>query len=195
MSRTALLVTVVLVAALGLGAVTLGRASDDVYGIPGWGVAATLVLVALAVAGCALIARARQPAFSAAILVGTALAVLGMLAILSFGLLALVVAALVLAWAGTRQHRSGRAAAGAMLAGAALPVLFVFVLSGPLVDCDPDGVTSGENLFMAGTSGSGASTGWGDEEETFTGTQRGDDYDYSYTCRGGELVSFELRRR
>jgi hypothetical protein len=162
----------------------------------------TALLLSLVAIGCGLLAWSRQPAFGAVVLAGVAIGVLGLLAILSFGVLALLVAGALLAWAGSGRWsgaRRGRAAAGAVLAGAPLPVLVVFAIAGPLVDCDVNGVTSGENVFLAlgsarggdASSASAASNATG----TFSGRAEGPGYDYSYVCRDGSLVKFDLHRR
>jgi hypothetical protein len=200
-ARAALPVVPILGSATYLSLLTVDRASKEVYGIPSWGVVVTLVLLGLTVVGCGLIAWSRQPAFSAVVLAGVALAALGLLAILSFGVLALLVAGGVLAWAGSRRWRGarrGRAAVGALLAGAPLGLLVSLAIAGPLVDCDTDGVTSVENVFLgmrsaAGTSTSSASAS-GDPNGTFSGRVKGG-YEYSYVCRGGRLVRFDLRWR
>ena len=202
MAAATLLMALVLGSATYFGVVTIDRASDAVYGIPGWGVALTALLLSLVAIGCGLLAWSRQPAFGAVVLAGVAIGVLGLLAILSFGVLALLVAGALLAWAGSGRWsgaRRGRAAAGAVLAGAPLPVLVVFAMAGPLVDCDVNGVTSGENVFLAlgsarggeASSASAASNATG----TFSGRAEGPGYDYSYVCRDGSLVKFDLHRR
>jgi hypothetical protein len=184
------------------GVLTIDRASEEVYGIPGWGVALTAVLLSLVVVGCGLIAWSRQLAFSAVVLAGVAFGVLGLLAILSFGVLALLVAAALLGWARSdswSSARRGRAAAGAVLAGAPLPVLVVVAMAGPLVDCDVNGVTSGENVFLALGSARGgdvsSASAASDASGTFSGRAEGPGYEYSYVCRDGSLVKFDLHRR
>jgi hypothetical protein len=87
---------------------------------------------------------------------------------------------------------------GAVLAGASLPLLVTLAMAGPLVDCDRDGVTSGENLFLGleSTGGSGVSSSEaGDASGTFTGRVEGGGYHYSYVCRDGRLAQFDLRWR
>ena len=202
MAAATLIMALVLGSATYFGVVTIDRASDAVYGIPGWGVALTALLLSLVVIGCGLIAWSRQPAFGAVALAGVAFGVLGLLAILSFGVLALLVAGGLLASAGSGRWsgaRRGRAAAGAVLAGAPLPVLVVFALAGPLVDCDVNGATSGENVFLTLGSARGADASSGRAASgasgTFSGRAEGPGYDYSYVCRDGSLVKFDLHRR
>jgi hypothetical protein len=200
-----LLMALALGSATYFGVLTIDRASEEVYGIPGWGVALTAVLLALVVVGCGLIAWSRQPAFSAVVLAGVAFGVLGLFAILSFGVLALLVAGALLVWAGSGRWssaRRGRAAAGAVLAGASLPVLVVIGMAGPLVDCDVNGVTSGENVFLGLGSGGGGDVGDAASASAtsygsgaFSGRARGAGYAFSYACRDGELVKFDLHRR
>jgi hypothetical protein len=200
--RAALPVLPILGSSTYLSLLTVDRASKEVYGIPGWGVVVTLVLLGLTVVGCGLIAWSRQPAFSSVVLAGVALAALGFLTILSFGVLALLVAGGVLAWAASDRWqgaRSGRAAVGALLAGAPLALLAGFAIAGPLVDCETDGVTSGENVFLGMRSTAGTSTASesasGDPDGTFSGRVEGDGYEYSYECRSERLVKFDLRWR
>jgi hypothetical protein len=151
-ARAALPVLPILGSATYLSLLTVGRASKEVYGIPGWGVVATLALLGMTVVGRGLIAWSRRPAFSAVVFAGAAPAALGLLAVPSFGVFALLAAAGVLARAGggrRRGARSGRAAVGAVLAGAPFALLVSFAITGPLVDCHTDGVTSGGNVFLA----------------------------------------------
>jgi hypothetical protein len=197
-----LLIALVLGSATYFGVATIDRASEAVYGIPGWGAALTALLLSLVVLGCGLIVWSRQPVFSAVMLAGVAASVLGLLAILSFGVLALIVAGGLLTWAGSGRWsgaRRGRAAAGAVLAGTPLPVLVVFAMAGPLVDCDVNGVTSGENVFWALGSARGgdaaSAIAASDASGAFSGRAEGPGYDYSYVCRDGTLVEFDLHRR
>jgi hypothetical protein len=196
------LVVPVLVIATWLSALTVTRAAEDAYGIPGWGVAAVAILLTLTIVGCGLIAWSRQPALSAVVLAAAALGALGILAIFSFGLLALLVAGGLLACAGTGRWssaRRGRAVVGGVLAGGPLPLLVSFALAGPLVDCHADGVTSGESVFLGAQSAreniTTSASATGDPDGTFSGRVEGAGYDYSYVCRAGRLVQFDLRWR
>jgi hypothetical protein len=78
-------------------------------------------------------------------------------------------------------------------------VLVVVAMAGPLVDCDVNGVTSGENVFLGlGTGGGGdasSASAAGDTSGRFSGRAEGAGYDYSYVCRDGRLVKFDLRWR
>jgi hypothetical protein len=201
-ARGALLAVPVLAGAVYCGAVVVDHASKAVYAVPGWGVAVTVVLLCLSLVGCGLVAWSRQPGFSAVVLSGVALGVLGLLAITSIGMFALLLACALLGWAGLGGWSGagrGQAAVGAVLAGAPLPLLVIFAIAGPLVTCDRDGVTSGENVFLglesSGGSGSVSSDGAaGDATGAFQGRSEGSGYDYSYVCRDGRLVHFDLRR-
>jgi hypothetical protein len=201
-AHAAPLVVSVLAIATFLSALTVTRASDDIYGIPGWGVAATVVLLCLTVVGCGLIASSRQPVFSVVVLAAAALGVAGILAIFSFGVLAVLLAGGLLAWAGSGRWSSARtssAVVGGLLTGAPLPVLVSFALAGPLVECHTDGVTTGGNVFLGAQSTRETSTSpasaTGEPDGTFSGHVEGDGYDYSYVCRDGRLVEFDLRWR
>lgn len=194
-------VLVGLVAALALtasGVTALLHAGQEVYAIPGWGVMLTVALMFIGLAGAALVAWSRQPAYAAGILAGTALGAFGLLAILSIGIFILAVAAGLLGWTLRRPWtgpRRGAAAAGAVLAGVALPVLLVLALSGPVVDCGPQGTSAGENLFMAlgnDESEAESSDSPGGPE---TGRARGETYEYTFTCQDGQLTEFDFRRR
>lgn len=201
-AAAALVVLGALGAASYSGVLLVDHASQEVYAIPRWGVGLTLGLLALSIFGCGLIVWSRQAGFSAVVLGGAALGVLGLLAIFSFGLLALVIASGLLGWAAAGRwpgRRRGRAAVGAVLAGAPLPLLVVFAMGGPLVDCDADGSSSEENLFMGVASGGGSTISSGSATRAPGGTEsghaQGGGYEYSYACRGEKLVRFNLRWR
>jgi hypothetical protein len=197
-ARGAVVAAVVAAAAVACGVVVIVHSGEEVYGIPGWGVGLTVALVAVSLAGCAVVARVRQPGFSAVVLACAAFVVLGMLAVFSFGLLALLVAVGLLRWALSGRWSGplrGRAAVGAVLAGAPLPVLVIFAAAGPLVDCDVDGVSGGENVFLGLGSDGGSATATGDGGGSASGRVEGGGYAYSYTCRDGQLVRFDMRWR
>jgi hypothetical protein len=181
------------------GGTVLAHAGQDVYAIPDWGRTLTMVLLALGVAGAAVVAWARQAQHSAAVLVIAALGVFGLLAIFSVGIVVLAVAAGLLAltlgrdWTGPRR---GAAAAGAVLAGGVLPLLLLLALSDPVVDCGPEGTRAGENLFMALGGDETASAAMDSPDGGIeTGGSRGENYEYDFTCRDGRLVEFDLRWR
>lgn len=190
----ACVVCAAVVGAIVLGVVVLDHAGDAVYGIPRWGVVMTVALMGSSAVGGAVLAWSRQVGFGAVVLSAAATGALGILAVFSFGLLALLAATGLLAWAASGTWagaRNTRAAVGAVLAGAPLPVLVVLAASGPLVDCQADGVTAGENVFLGVGSSGGSATATADG----TGRVEGGSYEYSYTCRDGTLVRFELRWR
>jgi hypothetical protein len=202
-ARGALVAVPVLAGAVYCAAVVVDHASKAVYAVPGWGLAMTVVLLCLALVGCGLVVMSRRPGFSAVVLAGVALGVLGLLAITSIGMFALLLACALLGWAGfDGWHGDGRgqAAVGAMLAGAPLPLLVIFAIAGPLVDCDRNGVTSGENFFVSLKSSGGSASAWSgsatsDTTGAFNGRSAGSGYEYSYVCRDGRLVHFDLRWR
>lgn len=196
--RGAVEAAAVAAAAIACGVVVIVHSGEEVYGIPGWGVGATVALVAVSLAGCALVAWAGRPGFSAVLVACAALMVLGVLAIFSVGLLALLVAGGLLSWALSGRWsgpRRGRAAVGAVLAGAPLPLLVAFAAAGPLVACDVDGAGSGENVFLGLVSDGGSAFTTSDAGGSASGHSEGGGYAYSYTCRDGQLVRFDLRWR
>jgi hypothetical protein len=188
-------------AAIWCGIVVVEHASKEVYGIPGWGVGVTLGLLALSALGSGLVLWSRQAEFSAIVLVIAALAVLGLVSIFSFGVLALLLAGglLVRGHARWPSRRGAAALIGGALAGAPLPLLVIFAASGPLVRCEANGSSSEENVFlaMASAGGSGASSGSGTTgpNGSDSGHAQGEGYEYSYVCRNQKLVRFELRWR
>lgn len=200
---TTLVASSVLAGTLYVATLVFVHATEDVYGIPPWGVAATVVLVLVALVGAGLMLWSRQAGLSAIVFVAVALGVFGVLAILSIGIAALLAAGGLVALAVTREwpgQRTMQAFAGAVLAGAALPILIVFALAGPLVTCDTNGASSGENLFMGLLSGTGStsiSSGGSttSPDGTATGHSEGSGYAYSFACRDGKLVRFSLRWR
>jgi hypothetical protein len=200
--KGALVALPVIGGALVATAVVLDHAGQDVYGIPGWGVGVTIALSSLVLLGAGAILWSRQPALSAVVLVGAALGAFGVVAMLSIGPFALIPAGGLLWWASahrwTGPHRT-RATVGAALAGAPLPVLVVFAMAGPLVECAANGSSSGENVFMAlgssGGSGTSVATSSSSLDATAGGHASGDGYEYSYECRDGRLVRFALRRQ
>ncbi len=186
-------------AAIACAVRVVGHAADDVYGIPGWGVALTLGLVALSFAGDALVAWSQEPAAGAVALVAGALGGLGLLTFLPLGLLGLAAAALLAVRTLGRRGAGARTVAGGLLAGAPLPLLAILALGGPVVRCHPDGSSAGESFFMGVASGRGVGASSGASGAAAPGTETGhaesDGYAYSYTCRDGRLVRFRLRWR
>jgi hypothetical protein len=194
-------VLVVLAASAAIAAcaaVGLSHAADEVYAIPSWGVTLTVVLGVVGLGGVALIAWSRNPIPAAATIASAALGVLGVLAFATVGLVLLVplIAFLPIAlsdrWS---EHRRAAAIAGAVVAGGVIPVLALIAVSGPVVDCDEHGTSSGENVFMAignSTSEGGSSSS---PDGTGSGSARGDNYEYSFTCDGARLVDFDFRWR
>jgi hypothetical protein len=89
--------------AIYCSALTVDHASEPVYAVPDWAVVVTVVLLCLTLVGCGLVVTSRQPGFSAIVLVGTALGVLGLLAALSFGVPLLLLASGLLLWAASRR--------------------------------------------------------------------------------------------
>ena len=179
-----------------LGAAVLTHADEEVYAFPGWGVTLTLVLLVVGLGGALAIGWARRASLSAGVLVASALLVFGVLAILSVGVLALLTGAGLLAWTLRRAPGSRRLAAigGAALAGAVLPVLLVIALSGPVVECDGEGASAGENLFMSLGGGGGESEIF-DALDRSGGSARGGNYEYTFSCVGERLAEFDLRWR
>src|SRR5687768_3474544 len=98
-ARGALVAVPVLGGAVYCSALTVDHASKAVYAVPGWGVVTTGVLLSLTLVGCGLLVWSRQPLFGAVVLAGVALGVLGLLAITSIGMPALLLACGLFGWA------------------------------------------------------------------------------------------------
>ena len=192
---------IVLVAALAGAVASLvafaEHSGDDVYGIPGWGLGLATGLTVLVAAGCLLAWWSRDAAFSALIATSAAFGVFGILSLLSVGVLALGIAVGLAVWAGMARsgERRASAAVGGALVGGPLPLLVVLALSNPVVDCQRGATTSGENFFMGLTSDSAESSVTDAPDGSSSGSARGDSYRYSYECRDGRLVRFDLRWR
>ncbi len=183
-------------------AVVAMHAERAVYAIPGWGVALSVALAIVTLAGCLFAAKSGQTDYAAALVATVALATFGALALFSVGLLVLALAAAVGVLAGRLQRQGGRdglAVGGALVAGLPLPLLVVFALSGPVVSCHVDGTEGGENIFMslAGVGGgpvvgeSASSAGPGEDG----GYGSGPGYAYRFACRDGALTAFDIRWR
>jgi hypothetical protein len=195
MRRLELAAYVLLGAAIAAGlVVTVVHARDEVYAIPGYGVAIAAGAAVLAMSGIALAWRSRRGrAVTLAALAG-ALAVLALLSFPPLLVLVAVLAAVAVRAAGspTRGATAAAIAGGAML-GIGLHVVALVALSPPLVDCASG--RAGENVFLGlrshSSTGTGSSGGGGPTRERLVG----DGYELSYACRGDALVEFELRDR
>jgi hypothetical protein len=191
MRRLELGLYVLVAAAIAAGLVlTVFHATEEVYAIPGYGVAVAIGATALAAAGIALGWRARCGRAVALAATAGALAVLALLSFPPLLVLVASLAAIAVRAARVSANTSAAVAGGAML-GIGLHVVALIALSPPLVDCDSG--TAGENVFLGlrsdSSSGSGSSRG-----DTTRGRLEGDDYVLTYTCRGADLVEFDLRR-
>lgn len=185
------------VAAVAAAVVLVAHAARPEYGVPGWGVAVAAGLLAAVLGGAWLVWTTGRFGFAARVGAGVAVVIVGLLSLASIGLPLLLVGVLILA-AVTRSARgSVRAVAGATLVGAALPMLVLLALSGPVVTCGTTTVNTEENAFMAlgsgGTRLSGEMTSA--PAGTTAGRSSGPGYTYSYVCRGDRLASFHLRWR
>jgi hypothetical protein len=195
MRRLELAAYVLLGAAIATGlVVTVLHAADEVYAIPGYGVAIAAVAAIAAAAGIALAWRSRRGrAVTLAALAGA----LAVLAVLSFPPLLVLVAALaaiaVRAAGSPTRGATAAAIAGGALLGIGLHVVALVALSPPLVDCA--GGRAGENVFLGLHSHASSGTGSSGGEGRTRGRLRGDGYDLSYACRGDALVEFELQVR
>lgn len=193
MRRLELAAYVLLGAALAGGLVlTLVHAHDEVYAIPGYGVAIAVAGAVAALAGIALGQRAHRGRVVALAAVAGALAVL---AALSFAPLLVLVA--VIAAVAVRSARgvanAAQAVAGGALLGIGLHVVTLIALSPALVDCESG--SAGENVFLGLGSDSSTGSGSARGDGTTSGRLQGDDYLLTYTCRGDDLTDFELRDR
>lgn len=107
-----LVIAAALVIAVYFGVSALDHANEEVYAVPRWGVLIAIALLALTVVGVVLVAWSGQLNLGAVSAGAAALAVLGVLAMFSFGLLALVAAAGLFAWPVSAS--GGRCAGGAL---------------------------------------------------------------------------------
>jgi hypothetical protein len=193
MRRLELGVYLLLGAVVAAGLVlTVVHASDEVYAIPGYGVGIAIAGAALAAAGIALGWRARC---GRAVALAATAGALAILALLSFPPMLVLVA--VLAVIAVRMARgsanAGAALAGGAMLGAGLHVVALIALSPPLVDCASG--QAGENVFLGLRSDRSSGNGSSSHSGTTSGRLEGDDYVLTYSCRGAELVDFDLRRR
>lgn len=180
---------VVAAAAVGL-VVTLDHAGSEPYYVPWWGVGLAVAAFAGAVAGAALVWRSGDASTAAAATLAAALGAVGLLAILTIGLLLLVAAVPLVVFA-ARRPGSERAARGGVVAGAGLAVLGVLALQGPLVDCESG--RAGEGVFLALGSDEAQSEQTASPDGSSSGSMRGEGYAFEYACSSdGRLVRFEL---
>ncbi|MDX6683843.1 MAG: hypothetical protein QOG94_3882 [Solirubrobacteraceae bacterium] len=195
MRRLELAAYLLLGAAIGAGlVVTVVHAGDEVYAIPGYGVAIAAGGAVLALAGIALAWRSRRGrAVTLAALAG-ALAVLALLSFPPLLVLVAAIAAIALRTAGRGETRNRAAAiAGGAMLGIGLHVVALIALSAPLVDCAAG--RAGENVFLGLRSHASSGTGSAGGDGRTRGRLRGDGYELSYACRGDDLVQFDLRDR
>ncbi len=180
-------------------ATTVVHAREEVFYIPAYGVGIAAGAFCVAVIGLVLSWRSRRVGLAVLTMLAVALGVIGVLAILSIGILLLAVSLALGAVVATRlaADGSGRAAAaGGVLLGLGAPVLAVIAMSGPLVECELGGARAGQNLFLgfeSGSSGGGAAIS--PDGRTASGRSHGETYDYTYRCQDGKLVDFDFRHR
>jgi hypothetical protein len=167
------------------------HADEPAYRIDAVQVGVTSTAVVLAVSGAVLAIRARRADLSVLATAASILVLFGVLALLSVGVLLLLLAAWP-GWAILRRLRyaSGDAApglvAGALIA-AGLAALLV-VTPRPLVRCLEGGATSSSGWRDAGaTSGESVSNA----EGMIRGTIRVGRQSYVWECRDGDLTRFE----
>jgi hypothetical protein len=183
--------------ALVLGLVTtLLHARQEVFYIPAYGVGIAVGAFVLAAMGLGLSWRSSRFGLATFTMLAVVLGVVGVLAILSIGILLLAVSLalfLVLGKLPRGAHRTA-AAAGGVLLGLGVPPIALMSFLPPLVDCR-DG-SSGENMFLGfeSNSGGGSSSVSADGRRA-SGRAHGDTFEYAYECRDGKLVRFDFRRR
>lgn len=178
---------------------TIVHARQEAFYIPAYGVGIAAGAFCVAVIGLVLSWRSRRVGLAVLTMLAVGLGVIGVLAILSIGivLLAISLALGVVVAARLAADRGGTAAAaGGVLLGLAVPVLAVIAMSGPLVECEPGGVRQGENLFLGAESSSGGGgSAMSPDGRTSSGRTQGDTYEYTYRCQDGKLVDFDFRHR
>jgi hypothetical protein len=171
---------------------TLVHAGQEVYDIPGYGVAIAVVAGVVAAVAIGVGWRATCGRVVALAAIGGALTVLGVLSLPP--VLVVAAALLVLAVRTSRGEHATAAVVAGVLLGIALHVVALIALSPPLVDCATG--SAGENVFLGLTSNAASGRGSADAAGTTSrGRARGETYEYTYSCRDGRLVDFELRNR
>ena len=195
MRRLELAAYVLLGAAIATGlVVTVVHAGDEVYAIPGYGVAIAAGAAVLAMTGIALAWRSRR---GRAVTLAALASALAVLALLSFPPLLVLVAAIAALAVRSASHQTGgqapQAIAGGAMLGIGLHVVALIALSPPLVDCESG--KAGENVFLGLGSDHGTGSASSRGDGTTRGALTGDDYELAYTCRGDELVEFDLDTR
>ncbi len=180
-------------------AATIVHARQEVFYIPAYGVGIAAGAFCVAVIGLGLSWRSRRFGLAVLTMLAVALGVIGVLSILSIGIVLLAISfglGLVVA---TRlaADRDGRAAAaGGILLGVGGPVLAVIAMSGPVVECKRGAVREGQNIFLGLESSSGGGgASMSPDGRTTSGRSRGETYEYTYRCQDGELADFEFRDR
>lgn len=180
-------------------AATIVHSRQEIFYIPAYGVGIAAGAFCLALLGLALSWRSRGFGLALVTMLAVALGVIGVLTILSIGVVLLAISLALGSVAATRLtvDGSGRAAAaGGALLGLGVPVLAVVAMSGPLVECELGGARVQGNLFLGFESGSGGGEGAGSPDgRTSSGSTHGETYEYTYRCQDGKLVDFDFRHR
>lgn len=180
-------------------ATTVVHARQEVFYVPAYGVGIAAGALCVAVIGLGLSWRSHRFGLALLTMLAVSLGVMGVLAILSIGIVLLAISVmlgLVVATQLTGDGGGTAGAAGGALLGLAVPVLAVVAMSGPLVECELGGARAGESLFLGFESGSSGGEGaMSPDGRTSSGRTHGDTYEYMYRCQDGKLVYFDFRHR
>jgi hypothetical protein len=182
----------VVVLAVVIAIRTVAHADEPVYGLPTIAVVTVFVAAALTICGALVLVFSRQPVVALLSALITFLFLGGFLAILSIGIVLLVVAVAMLVVLSRRHPRSEDRAAvlSGVVLGVGLIPLLVVGLKPPIVECSDHSVRTNSQAWWGGSTGNGSGSGTlrpnGDASGTLTmGSQT-----YSYTCRDGRLATF-----
>ena len=174
-----------------LGLVLLERRADPVYLVGSYQVVLAWVGAVAALGGLAGLLLIRRYDLAALAAAATGLLIAGWAALLSIGILLILLAAIPIWLLAKRLPETSYwpAVLTGAAVGAGLLLLTWVAVQPPLVACGEAGATvSFPSQF---SSGSGGASSDGDRE---VGWAQFDGYSLSYECQGGERVTFELLR-
>jgi hypothetical protein len=183
----------VVVVAVAMALRTIARAGEPVYDLPAIAVVTVCVAAAVAVCGAVGMMRTRQPAVAFSSALVTLLFLVGLLTILSIGIVLLLGAVAVVVVVGRRAAPNIDPAAvlsGVVLSVGLVPDLVVSTKP-PIVECSDGGVLTNSRAWWGGSSdGSVSGSGASSADDIMSGTIAVGSHNYSYTCRDGRLVAF-----
>lgn len=172
---------------------TIAHASQPVYQLPAIAVVTVCAASVLAICGAIGMVLARDPAVALLSALATLLFLVGVLAILSIGILLLIAAVTILVVLIRRARpKADRAAvlSGVILSFGLTPLLIVS-LTPPTVECSDSGVRTSSREWWGG-SRAGSTSGFGTSgpDNTASGTITVGSHNFSFTCSDGRLATF-----